>query len=90
LYVCKQLSKEIKDGKEIRRLAIEKGAEFIEYTHFHEQNRVQLSLYYLLIGALAYYASSQYSKAFILMSKVNNLYQSDVSILTSAFLKKRF
>jgi hypothetical protein len=81
---------EIKDGKEIRRLAIEKGAEFIEYTHFHEQNRVQLSLYYLLIGALAYYASSQYSKAFILMSKVNNLYQSDVSILTSAFLKKDF
>lgn len=81
---------ESKDGKEIRRSALEKGAEFIEYTHFYEQNRGQLSLYYLLIGALAYYASSQYSKAFVLMKKVNDLYQSDVSILTSAFLRKDF
>jgi hypothetical protein len=79
-----------RNGKEKRRFALEKGAEFIEYTHFYEQNRKELSLYYLLIGALAYYASNQYSKAFILMKKVNDLYQTDVSRLTSAFLRKEF
>ena len=81
---------ESSNGKEIRRIALEKGAEFIEYNHFYEQNRNDLSAYYLLVGALAYYAASQYSKAFVLMKKVNDLYETDVSILTSAFLKKDF
>lgn len=81
---------EIKEGKEIRRLALEKGAEFIEYNHYYEQNRNDLSAYYLLVGALAYYASSQYSKAFVLMKKVENIYKTDVSTLTSSFLKKDF
>ena len=81
---------ETKDGKEIRRLALEKGAEFIEYNHFYEQNRNDISAYYLLVGALAYYASSQYSKAFVLVKKVNNIYKTDVSALTSKFLKKDF
>ena len=30
---------ETENGKEIRRQALEKGAEFIEYNHFYEQNR---------------------------------------------------
>jgi len=81
---------EIKDGKEIRRIALEKGAEFIEYSHFYRQNRNDLSPYYLLVGALAYYASSQYSKAFVLMKKVESIYRTDVSILTSSFLRKDF
>jgi len=79
-----------KDGKEIRRLCIEKGAELIEYNHFYEQNQNELSPYYLLIGALSYYAASQYSKAFVVMKKVNNIYQTDISVLTSAFLRKDF
>lgn len=72
------------------RKALEKAATFIEYNHFHEQNRTQFSLYYLLISGLAYYASSQYSKAFVIMKKVDADYQTDISILTSAFLKKNF
>ena len=81
---------ETENGKEIRRQALEKGAEFIEYNHFYEQNRNELSSYYLLVGALAYYASSQYSKAFILMKKVEYIYETDISILTNAFLRKNF
>lgn len=78
------------DGKEVRRAALEKAAEFLEYTHFFEQNRNELSQYYLLVCALAYYGASQYSKAFVVMKKVDNCYETDVSILTSCFLKKDF
>src|ERR1019366_5405158 len=41
---------------------LEKGAEFLEYKHLPESNRSQLSPYYILVCALAYYASNQYSK----------------------------
>lgn len=85
-----QYSEHNEEGKEIRRAALEKGAEFIEYTHFYEQNRNELSYYYLLVGALAYYGASQYSKAFVVMKKVEDNYETDVSILTSSFLKKDF
>ena len=78
------------EGKEVRRAAFEKGAEFIEYTHFYEQSRNELSHYYLLVCALAYYGASQYSKAFVVMKKVDDSYETDVSTLTSCFLKKDF
>lgn len=71
------------------KLSLEKGAELIEYTHLPTINRNNRSKYFLLIGALAYYASSQYSKAFILMKEATE-YETDVSILISAFLKKDF
>jgi len=72
---------------EITKKALEKGAEFIEYNHFPILNRVPQSGYYLLVGALAYYASAQYSKAFILMKEAYE-YETDVAILLSSFLKK--
>lgn len=71
------------------KISLEKGAEFIEYTHLPLVNRNASSKYYLLIGALAYYASFQYSKAFILMKEATD-YETDVSSLISAFLKKDF
>lgn len=69
--------------------SLEKGAEFIEYNHLPVINRVPQSGYYLLIGALAYYASAQYSKAFILMKEADE-YGTEISILVSSFLKKDF
>ncbi|WP_333624223.1 DEAD/DEAH box helicase [Sphingobacterium siyangense] len=69
--------------------ALEKGAEFIEYNHLPIVNRCSQSKYYLLVGALAYYASAQYSKAFILMKEADR-YETDISILISSFLKKDF
>lgn len=69
--------------------SLEKGAEFIEYNHLPVVNRNPSSKYYLLIGALAYYSSFQYSKAFILMKEAND-YETDVALLVSAFLKKEF
>jgi len=69
--------------------SLERGAEIIEYNHLHLTNRNKNSQYYLLIGALAYYASFQYSKAFIMMQEASN-YETDISILVSAFLKKDF
>lgn len=73
----------------IMERAFERGAEFIEYNHFPHQNRKDLSQYYLLISALAYYAAHQYSKAFILIREAED-YNTDLSLLCSAFLKKDF
>ncbi|WP_313187165.1 DEAD/DEAH box helicase [Sphingobacterium siyangense] len=74
---------------EITKESFEKGAEIIEYNHLYTTNRNSSSKYYLLIGALAYYSSFQYSKAFILMKEANN-YETDITILISSFLKKDF
>lgn len=74
---------------EITKEALEKGAEIIEYNHLNLINRNESSKYYLLVAALAYYASFQYSKAFILM-KETDAFETDISILISSFLKKDF
>ena len=74
---------------EASKIALEKGAEFIHFTHIPVQNRNEISPYFLLIGGLAYYASGQYSKAFIVMKKADQ-YNTDVSNLISNFLKKQF
>lgn len=71
------------------RFALEKGAEFIEYNHLPKVNRNIYSKYYLLVGGLAYYAASQYSKAFIVIKEAED-YQTDTSLLCSYFLKKEF
>jgi superfamily II DNA/RNA helicase len=73
--------------------AIEKGAQLLEYNHFYEANRHSHSRYYILIAALAYYAASQYSKAFILLTKVEEgeetlEYTMQIGKMTSLFLKK--
>lgn len=71
------------------QIAFEKGAEFIEYNHLPYQNRNDLSQYYLLVSALAYYAANQYSKAFIVIREAEN-YSTDLALLCSAFLRKDF
>ncbi|BAU55669.1 DEAD/DEAH box helicase [Mucilaginibacter gotjawali] len=74
---------------EIIGRCLEKGAEFLEYNHSPEANRSSLSPYYILTCGLAYYASSQYSKAYIILRGIEK-YDTDVAVLVSAFLRKRF
>ena len=85
-----EYSENDENGRRLARVALERGGEYIEYNHLYEQSRRNLSPYYLLIGALAYYGASQYSKAFIVIKQVNEYSQTDVSQLTSAFLRKDF
>lgn len=69
-------------------IALEKGAEVLEYIHSSERNPIDKSSYLLLASALAYYSAFQYSKAYILLKKVQ--YENKASILVSSFLKKDF
>ena len=69
---------------------LEKGARCLEYNHFPESNRSNYSLYFILISALAYYASNQYSKAFILLKETETEIETHVGKLTSFFLKKDY
>jgi hypothetical protein len=62
--------------------ALNRAATVIEYNHLPEQNRINTSTFHILIGALAYYASCQYSKAFILLKKVQ--YEESIATLVLA------
>lgn len=66
----------------------EKAASIIEYVHGPESNRGSGSVYYLLAGSLAYYASFQYSKAFLLLKNLE--LETEVAELIGSFLKKDF
>jgi hypothetical protein len=66
--------------------ALTKGAAILEYVHKPEQNRSTISIYYLLISSLAYYASFNYSKSFILLKDVE--FNSDGAKIIGSFLKK--
>lgn len=68
--------------------AINKAATVIEYNHLPEQNRTPISTFHILTGALAYYASCQYSKAFILLKK--NQYEESIATLLYYFLSKDY
>lgn len=70
--------------KSIESLKI--GASLLEYNHFPKQNRTSNSQYYLLISSLAYYASCQYSKSFIILRESE--FDTEVGKLTSLFLKR--
>lgn len=72
--------------KSIEPLTI--GASLLEYNHFPKQNRTSQSQYYLLISSLAYYASCQYSKSFIILR--GSEFDTDVGRMTSLFLKRDF
>lgn len=65
-----------------------KAATIIEYNHLPIQNRSQLSSYHILIGALSYYASCQYSKAFILLKDIQS--ESPIANLLNQFLSKNY
>lgn len=66
--------------------ALEKGASILEHTHGGINIETINKHLYCLISALAYYVSFQYSKAFILISKLEN--NTKISLLISLFLKK--
>lgn len=68
--------------------ALEKCATILEYNHLPDQNRIDESPYFLLISALAFYAAGQYSKAFVVMRKVEM--DTYTGRICAAFLKKDF
>ncbi len=67
-----------------------RGASILESTHKPVKNRSKLSNYYLLISALAYYSSYQYSKAFVLLRDIEYESDSIIAGFVSAFLRKDF
>jgi tetratricopeptide (TPR) repeat protein len=68
--------------------ALNKAATIIEYNHLPEKNRTHVSSFHILIGALSYYASCQYSKAFILLKKTQ--YEEPIATLLYYFLNKNY
>lgn len=68
--------------------ALNKAAIVIEHNHLPEKNRNHISSYHILTGALAYYASCQYSKAFILLKRTQN--EKSIATLLSYFLSKDY
>jgi len=76
------------DDLENAREPLEKGASILEYVHGSENNKDRLSNYYGLISALSYYVSFQYSKSYILISKIES--ESLISKMISLFLKRNF
>lgn len=73
---------------ELAREPIERGASILEFIHGSESNKTELSNYYCLISALAYYVSFQYSKSFILIRKIKA--NTIISNLISLFLERNF
>ncbi len=65
-----------------------KASMLIEYNHIPKQNRNKYSKYYILISAIAYYLSAEFSKAFIVLKKTEQ--DTDLSLLVSFFLKRDF
>lgn len=68
--------------------SLEKGASILEYIHGSINVETKNKKLFCLISALAYYVCFQYSKSFILISKL----QSDtvISLLVSLFLNRNF
>jgi replicative superfamily II helicase len=73
---------------ESAREPIERGASILEFIHGSESNKTELSNYYCLISALAYYVSFQYSKSFILIKKIRT--NTTISNLIALFLERNF
>lgn len=68
--------------------ALSKAATIIEYNHFPNNNRNNISFYHILVGGLAYYASCQYSKAFVLLK--DNHDKEVIASLIGFFLRKNY
>ena len=69
-------------------LPLEKGASILENIHGSPEIRTQLGNYYGLISALSYYVCFQYSKAFILIKKIEN--NTVISKFVSLFLSRDY
>ncbi|MDF5691491.1 DEAD/DEAH box helicase [Aquirufa aurantiipilula] len=70
------------------REPMERGASILEFIHGSESNKTELSNYYCLISAMAYYVSFQYSKSFILIKKVKT--NTLISNLIALFLERNY
>ncbi|SFT71667.1 DEAD/DEAH box helicase [Algoriphagus locisalis] len=82
---CRFIEKEnLKDGL----YPLEKGASILENVHGSPEVRTKLGNYYGLISALSYYVCFQYSKAFILIKKVEN--DTIISKIVSLFLARNY
>ena len=67
---------------------LEKGASILENIHGSPEVRTKLGNYYGLISALSYYVCFQYSKAFILIKKIEN--DTVISKIVSLFLSRNY
>jgi replicative superfamily II helicase len=67
---------------------LEKGASILENVHGSPEVRTKLGNYYGLISALSYYVCFQYSKAFILIKKIEN--DTVISKIVSLFLSRNY
>lgn len=77
-----------KERLDLGKYAIEKGASILEFVHASSSNKTDLSDYYCLIAALAYYVSFQYSKSYILISKIKT--NTITANLVALFLERNF
>ena len=67
---------------------LEKGASILENIHGSPEVKTKLGNYYGLISALSYYVCFQYSKAFILIKKIEN--DTVISKIISLFLSRNY
>lgn len=82
---CRFIENEhIKNGM----LPLEKGASILENVHGSPKVVTKLGNYYGLISALSYYVCFQYSKAFILIKKIEN--DTIISNIVSLFLSRNY
>jgi replicative superfamily II helicase len=73
---------------DLSRVPLEKGATILEHIHGSEANRAELSIYYVLVSALAYYAGFQYSKSYILINKIETT--TVIAQLVAYFLRRNY
>lgn len=69
-------------------VSLEKGASILEFVHGSLNVKSKLKGIFGLTSSLAYYVSFQYSKAFILISKIEN--DTPISQLVSLFTQRKF
>ena len=67
---------------------LEKGASILENIHGSPEVKTNLGNYYGLISALSYYVCFQYSKAFILIKKIEN--DTVISKIISLFISRNY
>ena len=82
---CRFIENEhLKDGV----FPLEKGASILENVHGSPEVNTKFGNYYGLISALSYYVCFQYSKAFILIKKIEN--DTVISKIVSLFLGRNY
>lgn len=68
--------------------ALEKAATILEHIYCFEDCKIPYKDYYRIICSLAYYASSQYSKAYVVLSRIET--NTTIASLIKLFLTKQF